>query len=62
MKIGTVIRASVLAVLFGASGFLIGRQMPAHHFVIEDRVYLLDTSTGRVCSLIPDVPVTPCSK
>jgi hypothetical protein len=36
------------------SGFLVGRQFPAHHFEkMENSHYLYDTSTGHVCDFWP---------
>ncbi len=41
-----------------AGGFLVGRQVPAHHFEkMENSHYLYDTSTGHVCDFVPKTEV-----
>ena len=55
MKKTTWIAVATLAsaILLG-SGFLVGRQFPAHHFEhLGNRPYLYDSSTGHVCSVFP---------
>lgn len=45
--------------LFGA-GFLIGRQIPAHHFErFGNTTYLVDTSTGLLCDALPPAGKPP---
>jgi len=43
----------VAVVIAGAIGFLAGRQFPAHHWVKYLNVYLMDETTGRVCTTVP---------
>ncbi|MGB6686207.1 MAG: hypothetical protein WBE76_00020 [Terracidiphilus sp.] len=46
-----------VAALFGFSGFLFGRQTPAHHFVpYVGYPLVLDTTTGRACYAVQPKP------
>lgn len=42
-----------IPILFG-SGFLAGREFPAHHWEKAAAGYLYDSSTGHVCAIFPD--------
>ena len=52
------------ALLIGtAAGFLLGRALPAHHYVVagEHGLLLLDTTTGRVCFAVSEHSfIPPC--
>jgi len=45
------------AVLFGCSGFVFGRQTPAHHYVpYVGYPLVLDTTTGKACYAVQPKP------
>jgi hypothetical protein len=44
--------------LFGA-GLLLGREMPTHHFERFGSHNLFDTTTGRVCDMLPGLENDP---
>lgn len=56
------IRVSVITLSLIASlgvGLMIGREVPVHHYErFGNTAYLLDTSTGTVCGLVPGAPLT----
>src|ERR1700691_3579661 len=54
--------SGAVAIVFG-SGCLVGRQFPAHHFErMGESWYVLDTTTGKVCSPFRDPNADPFAK
>lgn len=53
-----IVAGTVLSVVLFGAGFLIGRQFPEHHYERFGKgPFLYDSSSGRICSIIPNEPV-----